>query len=230
MALQHSPSIVTTGLLYVYDAANPRSYSGSGTNWSDGMSTGQNLTLVNNPIYTSGVNGYFTFDGVDDNCTGSTTIGSMGTGNWSISYWWKSNGTQPNYCSVIGQGFTGSPSNGAWTSKVSHTSGNVNFTYYNNGIVDNLSSTNPNDNIWHNLVTVRNGTSLIVYMDTVSVLSITLPAAYSFGSGATTYVGYNPRDNVYLKGYISQVIFYNSALSTSNITQNFNALRGRYGV
>ena len=230
MSVGYNPSISTSGLTYCYDAGNPRSYSGSGTRWADSLTSGQNFTLVNGPTYTSGVSGYFTFDGIDDNCTASSTVGTMGTSNWTISYWWKNNGSQPNYCTVIGQGFTGSPSNGAWANKITHTSNILNFTYYNNGIVDNLSSTNPNDGVWHNVVTVRNGTSLIMYMDTVSALSITLPVGYSFGAGATTFMGYNPRDNCYMKGYLSQMVFYNAALSTDQLAQNFNAMRGRYGV
>jgi hypothetical protein len=128
------------------------------------------------------------------------------------------------------QGFTGSPANGAWAFKIAHTSGNLNFTYYNSGIVDNLSSTNPNDGIWHNIVAVRNGTALVLYQDTASILSITLPANYSFGESSSVFVGYNPRDSAYLKGELPIFQIYNVAFSATEILQNFQAIRGRFGI
>jgi hypothetical protein len=172
----------------------------------------------------------FTFNGTSDYLTLPSSVGAFGAGDFTISCWWKSNGTQSNYVAIMEQGFTGSPANGAWAFKVSHSSGDFNFTYYNGGIVDNTSGNNPNDNIWHNLVAVRSGTSLILYKDTTSVKSITLPVGYSFGEGSSVFVGYNPRDAAYLKGTLPALQTYNRALSSAEISQNFNALRGRYGV
>ena len=185
---------------------------------------------VLNGAALSAVGGSYLFDGSNDYLSGNSSIGALGTGNWTISCWWKSNGAQSNYVAILSQGFTGSTSNGSWAFKVSHGSGDFNFTYCTPGIVDNLSSNNPNDNIWHNLVAIRNGTSLILYKDGVSVTSITLPGGQTFGTGAITYVGYNPRDNVYLKGYLADLTIHNVAWTTAQLTANFNAQRTRYGI
>jgi hypothetical protein len=37
-------------------------------------------------------------------------------------------------------------------------------------------------------------------------------------------------DNWYSKGNIAQASIYNRALSSAEVSQNFNALRGRFGV
>jgi hypothetical protein len=229
MAYQNSPKIVTDGLVLCLDAGNSKSYPGTGTTWTDLTTNKYNITLNSTPVLNSANGGSLTFNGSISG-TASSALGSMGTGNWTISYWWKSNGSQANYVSVLGQGFTGSPSNGAWAAKISHTSNILNFTYYNNGIVDNLSSTNPNDSIWHNIVITRTSTNLIMYMDLIVVLNITLPTNYSFGTGATTNIGYNPRDNSYINGFMSIISFYNTALSTVNILQNYNAIKSRFGL
>ena len=67
MALSHSPLIVTDGLVLCLDAANKKSYSGSGTTWTDRSGNGNNGTLVNGPTFDSGNGGSIDFDGVDDN-------------------------------------------------------------------------------------------------------------------------------------------------------------------
>ncbi len=51
MALVHSPSIVTNGLLFCVDAANPRSYPGSGTNWFQLSGSNNTGSIVNGPTY-----------------------------------------------------------------------------------------------------------------------------------------------------------------------------------
>ena len=60
MATRYSPAIVTSGLVLCLDAANPRSYSGTGTTWTDLSGNGYNGTLVNSPTFSQGV---FTFNG-----------------------------------------------------------------------------------------------------------------------------------------------------------------------
>jgi hypothetical protein len=189
----------------------------------------RNTSITANSL-TYNSNGTFSFNGTSDYLTLPSSVGAFGTGDFTISCWWKSNGTQASYVAIMEQGFTGAPSNGAWAFKVSHSSGDFNFTYYNGGIVDNTSGNNPNDGIWHNLVAVRSGTSLVLYKDTTAVKSITLPVGYSFGEGSSVFVGYNPRDAAYLKGDLPVLQTYSRALTSTEIQKNFNTQRARYGV
>ena len=69
MALSHSPSIVTDGLVLCLDAGNPKSYPGSGTTWTDLSGNGNNGTLVNGVGYDSDNGGSLSFDGVNDYVT-----------------------------------------------------------------------------------------------------------------------------------------------------------------
>ena len=70
MGLSHSPNIVTDVLVLCLDAANRRSYPGSGNSWLDLSGNGNNGTLTNGPTYSSANGGSLVFDGVDDyvNC------------------------------------------------------------------------------------------------------------------------------------------------------------------
>ena len=65
MAVGYNPSIVSDGLVFFLDAANTRSYSGSG-NTANGLIGGINGTLVNGVGFTSSNNGSFVFDGTND--------------------------------------------------------------------------------------------------------------------------------------------------------------------
>jgi hypothetical protein len=55
--LSGGPNIVTNGLVMALDAANPKSYPGSGTVWRDISRTGANGTLINGPTFDSGNGG-----------------------------------------------------------------------------------------------------------------------------------------------------------------------------
>ena len=63
MGLAHSPNIVTDNLVFCVDAANTKSYSGSGTDWKDLGSQGNNGTLTNGPTFNSSNGGSIVFDG-----------------------------------------------------------------------------------------------------------------------------------------------------------------------
>ena len=66
MGLSHSPSIVTSNLILALDAANPKSYSGSGNTWFDITGRGNHGTLINGPSYSSSSGGYISCDGTND--------------------------------------------------------------------------------------------------------------------------------------------------------------------
>ena len=65
MAFNYSPKIVTDGLVFAVDAANKKSYPGSGTTWTD-LAGSNDGTLTNGPTFDSGDGGSIVFDGTDD--------------------------------------------------------------------------------------------------------------------------------------------------------------------
>lgn len=76
MAFSFSPRAVTNGLILSLDAANTRSYPGSGTVWTDLSRSGINGTLTNGPTFNTANGGNIVLDGTDDyvNCSNSSTI------------------------------------------------------------------------------------------------------------------------------------------------------------
>ena len=66
MATNYNPTIVTDGLKVCFDAANPKSYPGSGTTWYDLSGNDNHGTLLNEPSFSSDKGGCFTLDGTND--------------------------------------------------------------------------------------------------------------------------------------------------------------------
>lgn len=66
MAYQNGPKIITDGLVLCLDAGNPKSYPGSGTNWTDLSRNGNNGTLTNGPTFSTDGVGSIVFDGTND--------------------------------------------------------------------------------------------------------------------------------------------------------------------
>ena len=66
MALAHSPRIVRDNIVQYLDAANTKSYPGSGTTWTDMSSRNRDGTLTNGPTFSTDNLGCFNFDGSND--------------------------------------------------------------------------------------------------------------------------------------------------------------------
>ena len=66
MSLSRGPKIVTNGLVLYLDAANKKSYPGSGTTWTDLSGNNNTGTLTNGPTFDSNNGGSIVFDGTND--------------------------------------------------------------------------------------------------------------------------------------------------------------------
>ena len=87
MAFNYSPKIVTDGLVLYLDAANTKSYPGTGTVWTDISRTNNNGTLTNGPTYTSTFGGSIVFDGTNDSVVSANTINITGASARTMNIW-----------------------------------------------------------------------------------------------------------------------------------------------
>ena len=86
--IQGGSNIVRDGLVLYLDAANTKSYPGSGTTWSDLSLRGNNMTLVNNPTFNT--SGSITFDNTDDfGYIDITSQSGLVGGNVTMQLWVK---------------------------------------------------------------------------------------------------------------------------------------------
>jgi hypothetical protein len=238
MALFHSPSIVTSGLVLCLDAGNPKSYPGSGTTWTDLSGNGNNGTLTNGPTYSSTNGGSLSFDGTDDYVSIPYTSTLAPTSQITFSAWaflsdWNISGDRRILSKTQSGGYQIGLNEPTFM-----TDGFLGALVYAGGayrIVKVSRSTISSG--WHNLSFTFDGRYFIMYIDGSNVNT------YDHGSNITIsystnnhfLVGAEPGagtavDGAYWNGSISQVQVYNRALSAAEIQQNFNALRGRFGI
>ena len=219
MGLSHSPRIVTDGLVLALDAGNTKSYPGSGTAWTDTVG-GNTGTLTNGPTYSSDDGGYLDFDGSNDRISG---ISLPSISKVTVEWWGTSDYGNAGYtASVI------NTSSSSWNDGFGfyQNSGNVTWfiNHYSNNKVQS-AATSFGFTHWvgtydlSNIKLYRNG-SLIgttAYTTVINQSTTNLDIA----SQSTSY---------YWDGKISNVKVYNKALTASEIKENYNALRGRYGI
>jgi len=218
MALSHSPSIVTNGLIFQLDAANRRSYSGSGTTIYS-LFSDTSGSLVNGTGFTSANSGSFLFDGTNDYADFSTYTPSANT----INIWVKFNSLQYGPIVYVGND---SYASGVWS---------WSFFFYNDVFYFRANPGNfadfyevPPLGVWINYTLVRNngsGQSLAykngVFFGTSSNSTLTnLYPNLRIAKASSTYASFN----------LSVVQIYDRALSATEIKQNFNASRDRFGI
>lgn len=236
MSIAYNSSIVTTGLTFCSDSANPRSYSGSGTSWFDISGQNNTGTLTNSPAYTSGTSGYFTFDGVDDyvaytNSNGFNTVSAAPVATLGIwAYIERKAGGGQQYQQLAG--FRNDTNYDFFFLLLDSSGATVNTEARlrtANGFYDiNVAYTN--FNAWCYITFVANTNRSDLYINGTLAGSNTSVTG-NFGSDSGLFrVGNNLSGLYTTKGRMSNIHFYNIALSASQVAQNFNALRGRYGI
>jgi hypothetical protein len=211
MGIAYNTSIVTNGLIFALDAANSRSYSGSGLT-AFGLVGGYRGTLLNGVGFTSANNGSFVFDGTNDYITFDYDI--MGS-TYTQNIWFKLNVLQPSL--LIDQG---------WSAAVVH-SDFVAFYYTNVSPVFFNASFTFTTNRWYMINLVRGADVKSVYIDGNFIASSNTSDAFD-PFWTTMYVGSNAGSLQFLNGNISQIQIYNRALSAAEIRQNYNATKKRY--
>lgn len=240
MGTYYNPRIVTDGLVLALDAANPKSYPGSGTTWTDLSSKKNHGTLVNGVGYSPDNNGYLSLDGVDDyiNCgDGSNLI--IGNSDFTISLWIKTpitstgGGSPSAWGPIISKGCsTGAPAGSWWIAQYSTTNNRISFNGSSEagGTFIIFLNTPVLTDGWHHVVVCRSGTNAYIYTDGV-LRSTDTDATTNLNNTSPLLIGRNTLASAQrVNTSISSITFYNRALSPAEIKQNFNATRGRYGI
>ena len=214
-----SESIVLSGLVLYLDAGDAASYPGTGTLWTDLSGVGNNGTLTSGPTYSSANGGSIVFDGVNDAIV-LPTITPTPTATFNA--WIYINGTHGNYGVIFSNWGGGGNAYFIGTSP-NETSIQV---YFNSSFRYTIAALTANT--WNMLTISHSASTAVAYINGVetNTAASTLSSAINVSS-----IGYDTsRNNYPFKGNISQALIYNRALTATEVTQNYNALRGRYGL
>jgi len=234
VALSHSPSIITSGLVLCLDAANRKSYPGSGTTWTDLSGRGNNATMFGSVPFETDVTSCFNFAtatgaNAANSSLGFTFVSNMiqTTGDFTFSCWVKN----PN--ASVGQ--TGLFSNSGGGDGYRFGVG-LNGIYVLIGptyteFVIPFSST-LSSSLWYNVVAVfsRTTASILLYLNGVFQNSGSIPVSQTAFNGAQVPGLVKSACCEIYTGKIAGFSAHNKALSAAEVQQNFNALRGRFGI
>lgn len=240
MMQQSSRSIVSDGLVGYWDAGITESYPGFGTTWTDLSSSGLNITLNAQPMPSSGPSNFF-----GPASTPTTSILNTDTHSIFFMLRFDTNGSYPNhYNGVWSQIFSFAPSGTDRSPAIwrYENSRRLHWRYDpNNGGVEIafdtarfdtsasgyslLGGTEFPTNTWFYVGVTKNGATASAYVNGSSLGSGTITNPKTAGSSAITlFNGFVP------PARLNALTIYNRAISASEVTQNFNALRGRFGL
>jgi hypothetical protein len=232
MAVNYSPSIVRSGLVLHLDAANRKSYSGSGTSWNDISGSGNNGTLLNDVGYNSSNKGIMIFDGTNDYCNiANTSIGNFATSDFSVSCWAKAASSADTTRGLFSKYDPHSGNGTGW------------FIFYRDGIIwvritQDLAAplemsqiiVSVPTSVWYNITITRTANYFSLYINGVLYQTNTTTNIINCSSAGPLRIGSGYSSGYYYIGDVGAASIYNRALTPLEIRQNFNALRGRYGI
>ena len=232
MGTSYNSSIVTDGLVLCLDAANPRSYPGSGSSWLDLSGNGNHAPLSNGPTFSSDNAGSIVFDGVDDYIEINDFLPN--NNDFTVTFWlnYSSNNASYPYKGIV---FTYDTSWNGWG--IGTGSGGYVRSWVNDGAGGgkNWILLSAIYDAWHLFTltyTYSTGTQRF-YLDTTyygqdSFLDTVSPSHLQIARGGqTSSTQLNSYRNLQCK--ISHFSIYNKALSADEVRRNYNATRGRYG-
>jgi hypothetical protein len=204
-------------------ATNFNPYYFGNTSWRDTSGNGNNGTLTNNPTYSAINKGTVVFPGTVENRV-QTSYGPTFT-DFTVSLWFKDNNSvqfgrliDKNYIGGFWLGRNGSTAN-SWGGGIQEASGPY-------GIYLTLT-----DGQWHFLTSIRSGTTHILYGDGINNTTSNTVSATALDSTTLAIGAWSGGINSqYFIGNISIVMMYNRALSATEVLQNYEATKTRFGL
>lgn len=216
------PNISYDGIALNFDASNNNSYAGTGNTWFDVSGNGAYCgTLTGLTFAGTGSSEYFNFPGTNSAAITNISHLQWGAGPRTVISWVMTN-TITGWAQIFG--FGTATSNAA--SGMAISSGSKWATFQHN--TASYEDGTPVAYTWTHVAMTQAASAVYIYINgaqTYSNTGITITA-----NSGTAYIGANFADAEKWNGRIAQLLFYNRALTVTEILQHYNSTRGRYGL
>tara|TARA_R110000772_G_scaffold247722_1_gene361657 strand:- start:280 stop:972 length:693 start_codon:yes stop_codon:yes gene_type:complete len=229
MALSHSPKIVTDGLVLCLDAGDRKSYSGSGTTWTDRSGNGNDGTLTNGPTFDSDNGGSIVFDGINDYVKIDNIIIANPT-SLTVGGWFKRNGDGANYETALHHSSNTSIGSSSYWFGIDLDNKIVGTIGANTGVGWSAGQTTivANVGVWHHTISTWDGSTVKTYVDgnlektynLTSYNNLTTPTRLGASGDGNGYVMNASISNVFISK--------NKSFSLDDVLQNYNSAKGRF--
>ena len=249
-----APAIVSSGLILNLDAANPDSYPRTGTTWTN-LITGNAVPSfsISSGTFSSDVGGVIRFASSGGSASSSTGFANLTA--YTVELWVKPAGTRGDYNPFIEANSNYIP---CFFSEKSYNSGsgatvNMVLAFNARGLTNPTANnsyryeaainfggwkkyqiaTNYSSDLnnWVHIVSTYNGSTVTIYRNGVSLGTSSALGVTSLRQTSTGYWiahRWDMSDGVY--GDYSMVNMYNRALTSLEVTTNFNAVKSRFGL
>ena len=227
-----SQGVVTNGLVLYYDPSNNSSYPGTGTTINSLAPT--NLTgAMSNITFTSP---YFTYNGTSSQISvADNALLEPGSGNWTMEAWVYLSNTDAGPKTILGKFDPGGlAADVSYSMRISTANAYAQFGDGTGAFVDSTSYT-LTINTWTQIVYVWTNVTtktLQTYINGASIGSVNHTLNSILNTPSNLYIGsYNGGEYAqWMNGRIGITRLYNSALTASQVLQNYNTNRGLYGL
>ena len=247
-------NVVTDNMVVYLDAGNNSSYSGSGALWYDISGNSNNFSLANGPTYSSSDGGAIVFDGTNDFAVSATNASwfAFGTSNdYSYGVWAKMDSTGDTEsllsCGTSDGGLTQNSFQldfEGTNTRIRHLfrDGSNNQKVFLPGNADDAVALVGTDWFYVMVVNDRSENELKIYVNSTllttgdsSIIYGTATNVHNFANNTDTTgefkIGVNRGSNAFIDGRVAQVhIYKGKALTASEVLQNYNASKSRYGL
>ena len=225
MSLSHSPSIVTNGLILCLDAANTESYPRTGSAWTDLSNNGNNATLINGPSFSSANRGVLSFNGSTQYVTSAFTNRSF-TQLTFIAFLNRITTGAAGAGIIFNRGGAGGTTgmNIGWanSNNLGYHWNDDGATYsYDSGLAIPL-------NTWSYCALSVSPTNAIFCVNGVIVNRTYNHSSTTIGVGMQ--IAADAAASRYYQSIFATACLYNRALTPTEILQNYNATKGRFGL
>lgn len=231
---------VTSGLIGYWDAGNSASYPGSGTTWTD-LAGSNNGTLTNGPTFSANRGGGIVFDGTNDvvNCgsASSLNVASMQV-SLEVVFYYDGVSTCRTICAhrlngspyeQYAMGIAGSAADD-YANGIAGT--NVHGFFYPS--IGAARWRSPRVSIGagiHHVVATSEAAVTTLYLNGTSQSTDTRTSSGNFSNtGKAFNIGGSNSGVAFFNGTVYLVRVYSRTLSNNEVAQNFNAIRGRFGL
>ena len=215
--MNYGPRIIRSGLVLGLDAGDKNSYTGTGTTWSDLSGNRNNFTLAGSPVFNSENGGSIVYDGVNEAASRSLVSSAVTS---TMEIWFKIIAYRQSTLFVNGDSNANGYGFAFGTAGASTSTLFVFFGGINNNVV---SFAGLATNTWYNAVYTRTTNSNILYIGGISRSTnvISNPDVPT----TTTSVGSSA-----FNGNIAIARMYNRVLTATEVLQNYNATKSRFGL
>jgi hypothetical protein len=226
--MYYGPRTVTSGLVLALDAADRNSYIGSGTSWKDLSGNAYNGTLTNGPTFNAGNGGNIVFDGTNDYVVSSNFTPNFSTK--TLSGWVKLSSTSQQGGGLV----TLQSTDGVSFDAIVYNETGQGWGFGSNGFSRTGWSgvLETSTSVWVNITATYANSNYRLYRNGVLIQTLTSFGALNFNFNSNVQLGYRHLGggSAFLAGNIASAFVYNRSLTATEVLQNYNATKTRFGL